>query len=112
MLVWRVVLVSAITVVGSFGLFLWEEAHGASIERARTVAVNTVVMFEVFYLFNARRLTAPILNRDGLFGSRPVLVAIALVLTLQLVFTYAVGLRSVSMSGCGSSPSRRACCLS
>ena len=98
LLVWRVVLVSAITVVGSFGLFLWEEAHGASVERARTVAVNTLVMFEVFYLFNSRRLSAPILNREGLFGSRPVLIAIALVLALQLAFTYAPPLQNLFAS--------------
>ena len=78
-LIWRVALVAVILVAGTFGLFLWEQAQGAEIELARTVAVNTLVMFEVFYLFNTRYLRAPVLNRAGLFGSRPVLISVAVV---------------------------------
>ncbi len=88
-LVWRIVFVSAILVAGIFGLFLWEREHGAGIELARTVAVNTLVMFEVFYLLNTRHLYAPVLNREGLLGSRPVLIAIGLAIAFQLLFTYA-----------------------
>ena len=46
-------------------------------------------MIEVAYLFNARYLRDPVINRAGLLGSRPVLIAIAVVLGLQLLFTYA-----------------------
>jgi magnesium-transporting ATPase (P-type) len=53
------------------------------------VALNTLVMFEVFYLFNARYLLAPVMNRRGLFGSRSALIAIGLVVVLQLLMTYA-----------------------
>ena len=87
-LIWRVVFVSFILVIGTFGLFLWERDNGASIELARTVAVNTLVMFEVFYLFSARYLIAPSLNYKGIFGSRYVLYAIAILLLIQLGFTY------------------------
>jgi magnesium-transporting ATPase (P-type) len=86
---WRIVLVSAIMCAGTFGLFLWMRTQGASEEIARTMAVNTIVMFEVFYLFNARFILAPVLNVNGLLGSRPVLLAIALVIGFQLLFTYA-----------------------
>ncbi len=75
--------------LGAFGLFLYESGRGASIEQARTVAVNTVVAFEIFYLWNARRLRASVLNVEGLFGSRPALLAIGLVIAFQLAFTYA-----------------------
>ena len=87
-LIWRIIFVSLIIVTGTFGLFLWERDHGASIELARTVAVNTVVMFEIFYLFSARYLLAPSLNYEGLFGNRYVLYAIALLIPIQLGFTY------------------------
>lgn len=87
-LVWRVVFVSVILVAGTFGLFLWERQHGASIELARTVAVNTLVMFEIFYLFSARYLLAPSLTFKGLFGNRYALYAIGLLLMFQLAFTY------------------------
>lgn len=86
--VWRIIFVSVVFVIGTFGLFLWEREHGASIELARTVAVNTVVMFEVFYLFSARYLLAPVLTYEGLFGNRYVLYAIGLLILMQLGFTY------------------------
>ena len=87
-LIWRVIFVSLILVTGTFGLFLWEREQGVSIEVARTVAVNTLVMFEVFYLFSARYLLAPSLTRRGLTGNRYVLYAIGILLIIQLAFTY------------------------
>lgn len=87
-LVWRVAFVSVILMGGTFGLFLWEMEQGASIEHARTVAVNTLVMFEVFYLFNSRYISAPVLNWAGLTGNRYVLIAIAILIVFQLTFTY------------------------
>ncbi|NNG12599.1 MAG: cation-transporting P-type ATPase, partial [Halobacteria archaeon] len=63
MFIWRIVFVSLILVAGTFGLFIWERDQGADIELARTVAVNTLVMFEIFYLFNSRYISAPVLNR-------------------------------------------------
>jgi magnesium-transporting ATPase (P-type) len=87
-LIWRIIFVSLIIVTGTFGLFLWERDHGASIELARTVAVNTVVMFEIFYLFSARYLLASSLTFEGLTGNRYVLYAIGLLLLIQLSFTY------------------------
>jgi magnesium-transporting ATPase (P-type) len=88
-LLWRIGFVSMILLLGTFGQFVFEREAGASIERARTVAVNTLVLFEIFYLWNARHLRAPVLNREGLFGSRPALLAIGLVLGFQIAFTYA-----------------------
>jgi len=85
---WRIGYVSLILMCGTFGLFLWEMANGADIERARTVAVNTLVMFEIFYLFSSRYITAPVLNRAGLLGNRYALVAVGVLLLFQLGFTY------------------------
>lgn len=85
---WRIGYVSLILMVGTFGLFLWEQQRGTSIEQARTVAVNTLVMFEIFYLFNSRFMTASVLNYKGFFGNRYVLYAAGLLLLFQLAFTY------------------------
>lgn len=87
-LIWRILFVSLILVAGTFGLFLWELEQGASIELARTVAVNTLVMFEIFYLFSARHLLAPSVTREGLFGNRYVLYAIGILILFQLALTY------------------------
>jgi magnesium-transporting ATPase (P-type) len=87
-LIWRVAFVSLIFISGIFGLFLWEMERGVTIEHARTVAVNTLVMFQVFYLFNSRYVTASVLNWEGLTGNRYVLIAIGILIIFQLCFTY------------------------
>ncbi len=87
-LIWRIVFVSIILMSGTFGLFLWEMERGVSIEHARTVAVNTLVMFEIFYLFNSRYITAPVFSWAGLTGNRYVLMAIGILIVFQLAFTY------------------------
>jgi len=88
MFIWRIAFVSSILVAGTFGLFLWEREQGGDIELARTVAVNTLVMFEIFYLFNARYIKASVFNIQGLLGSRHALIAIFILLLFQLAFTY------------------------
>ncbi len=85
---WRILLVSLLLLAGTFGLFLRELHNGSGIDYARTVAVNTLVMFEVFYLFNSRYIESPVLNRQGLFGNKYVLAAICVLLGVQLLFTY------------------------
>lgn len=94
-LIWRIAFVSVILMSGTFGLFQWEMAQGVSIEHARTVAVNTLVMFEIFYLFNSRYLTASIFNRAGLVGNPYVLIAIAILIVFQLGFTYLSSMQSL-----------------
>jgi len=86
---WRVTLVSALFSLGIFGKFTLAQAQGASVEEARTIAVNTLVVMEIFYLFSVRYLHTPSLTLRGLFGTRPVLIAIAAVTALQFLFTYA-----------------------
>ncbi len=87
-MIWRILFVSLLMVLGTFGLFLWERSQGTDLATARTIAVNALVVAEVFYLLNARFLTASVLNANGLFGNRYALAAIAVVLCFQLLFTY------------------------
>ncbi|MBT2969446.1 MAG: cation-transporting P-type ATPase [Candidatus Thiodiazotropha sp. (ex Ctena orbiculata)] len=88
LLLWRIAFVSAILTGGTIGLFIWVRGQGMNIEEARTVAVNALVMFEIFYLFNARYMTASVLNWKGFVGNRYVLYAIGLLLIFQMGFTY------------------------
>ncbi len=88
-LLWRTGFVALLLLAGTFGLFVQAEAGGQGLEQARTVAVNMLVVFEVVYLLNCRRLLASVVDRSGLLGSRPVLIAIAIVVVLQILFTYA-----------------------
>ncbi len=87
-LVWRIIFVSALMAAGTFGLFFYELSLGTGLDVSRTVAVNAIVFFEVFYLFNTRSLTDSILNRQGLCGNPIVLLGIAAVVVFQVLFTY------------------------
>ncbi len=94
-LVWRVAFVSVILMGGTFSLFIWEMNQGASIEHARTVAVNTLLMFEIFYLFNARYITSSVLNWSGFTGNLYALLSIVILIILQLAFTYFAPMQSL-----------------
>ncbi len=86
---WRTFAISLVIVAGTLGIFLWEQAQGASLEAARTAAVNTLVMFEAFYLLSARYLLAPAPPLAALRENRAVPAMIALVVLFQLAYTYA-----------------------
>ncbi|MCR9089990.1 cation-transporting P-type ATPase [Algiphilus sp.] len=94
-LLWRVAFVSALLVSGTFGHFLWTLAQGGDPALARTVAINTLVIGQVFYLFNSRFLVAPALRQRPLFGGRPVCLSVAALLLLQTAFTYAPPLQAL-----------------
>jgi magnesium-transporting ATPase (P-type) len=92
---WRVVLVSVLMAAGALTLFLWELDRGTSIETARTMAVNAIVVAEMFYLLNNRFLLAPVLNRAGLFGNKIALATVLACAALQLGFTYLPAMNAV-----------------
>jgi magnesium-transporting ATPase (P-type) len=86
---WRIAFVATILCTGTFGLFVVARGAGASEDLARTVAVNTLVLFEMFYLLSCRFVLDRSFGRALLRGNRWVFWAIATVFALQLMFTYA-----------------------
>ncbi len=86
-LVRQILLVSALLVGGSWWLFEWELANGASLAEARSVAVNLFVVVEAFYLFSCRSLTRGMWH-VGLFSNRWLLVGVAVQVAGQLAITY------------------------
>jgi magnesium-transporting ATPase (P-type) len=93
--VWRVLMVSVLMMIGPLGLFVWELSRDTSLETARTMAVNGIVVAEMFYLVNSRHVLGSVLNREGLTGNRVVLLAIALCVPLQLAFTYLPAMQAI-----------------
>lgn len=87
-LVWRIIFVSILFAVSVFIVFYWALWIGESLEMARTMAVNTLVLLEIFYLFSSRYIHGPSLTWKGVHGTKPILIAIGLVAFLQLSFTY------------------------
>ncbi|GGU50500.1 HAD-IC family P-type ATPase [Lentzea flava] len=84
-LVGRILFVSAILLACSFWAFRWQLSAGASLEVARTVAVNVFVGAQISYLANCRSLVR-IRPRTG--PNRWLLVGVALTIGLQLLLTY------------------------
>jgi len=93
--VWRLLMVSVLMMTGALGLFLWELSAGTSLETARTMAVNAVVVAEMFYLVNSRFFAQPVMSRKGLTGNRYIWLAIAACIPLQLAFTHLPLLQAV-----------------
>jgi len=89
LLVWRIVLVSTLFLGGIFAMFSWAIDRGYPLELARTLAVNTLVVMEVFYLFAVRYLDSPSITLRGVMGTPVVWGSVAAVVLLQLMFTYA-----------------------
>ncbi len=78
--------------LGAAFLIFWQFSNyrnaGADLELSRTMAVNTLVMIEAFYLLNCRSLTHSVFSARQLHNLLPSLSAILGVLCVQLAFTY------------------------
>lgn len=83
----RVALVSLALGGASFGFFNWAQAEGLSAPVSRTIALNTIVLVEIGYLFACRSLHLP-LWRIGLFANKTIWVGSVGMLLAQLAITY------------------------
>jgi len=84
---WRIFYVSV--VIGGFTLLLYRlmRTGGVDLDTARTIAVNTIVAGQAFYLFNCRKFHETIFTRE-FFGNAYVFIAIGALIIFQLIFTY------------------------
>ncbi|HJO36360.1 MAG: HAD-IC family P-type ATPase [Pseudomonadota bacterium] len=88
LLLWRIVVVGLLLLGATFLVFTRTFAQFGELEVARTAAVNMLVLGEMAYLFNCRRLYGGAFARGALAGSRAAWISVVLVLGLQLAFTY------------------------
>ncbi|MEO1089947.1 MAG: HAD-IC family P-type ATPase [Pseudomonadota bacterium] len=88
-LLWRVAYVSLLFVAGVFAAYWTALAEGRSVEAARTLVVNALVVMEIAYLFSARYAHGLALTLQGLRGTTAVWAGVLFVAFAQLVFTYA-----------------------
>ena len=86
--IWRIAFVSLLIGGMTVAVFLFEEHRGYSIEMAQTMAVNTLVLAQVFYLFNSRFMRESSLRLDLLFTNRVVWIAVGVLAVLQVLFVY------------------------
>ena len=87
-LVWHVVLVAGLFMAGVFGMYMHALDKGYPIELARTIAMNTLVVMEIFHLLFIRNIHGTSLTWRAVRGTRAVWTAIVLVVCGQLAITY------------------------
>ena len=87
--VWRVIFVGLALLALTLWAFFWMKSKGASDELARAVAVNALVIGQIFYLLNSRYKLELSLSIKAHLGNKYLAMGIGAVVILQLLFTYA-----------------------
>ncbi|MEP3588405.1 MAG: cation-transporting P-type ATPase [Marinobacter sp.] len=87
-LAWHIVFVSALFLGGVFGMYAYAMDQGYSVELARTVALNTLVVMEVFHLFFIRNIFGASLTWQAVRGTKVVWATVIVVTLAQFAITY------------------------
>lgn len=94
-LMWQIVMVATLYLVGVFGIYNYAIMQGYSEVLARTMAMNTLVVLEIFHLFFIRNMYGTSLTRKAIMGTPVVWAAIITVTVGQFAITYVPWLQSV-----------------
>jgi len=94
-LVWHVVLVSILFLCGVFGVYQYATDRGYSVELARTIALNTLVVMEIFHLFFIRNIYSTSLTWLAVRGTRVVWSVVIVITTAQFAITYLPPLQAI-----------------
>ena len=87
-LVWHIVLVSGLFLAGVYGIFTYAIQRAYPLELARTLALNTLVVMEIFHLFFIRNIYGTSLTWKAVRGTRVVWTVVAIVTLAQFAVTY------------------------
>ena len=87
-MLWRVGFVSLLIGGATIASFEYSLAQGMELQAARTMAVNTLVIAQAWYLFNSRFLTASSLAPARLFTNPAAQISVLILTLLQLGFVY------------------------
>ncbi|CAG35036.1 probable cation-transporting ATPase [Desulfotalea psychrophila LSv54] len=94
-LLWHVALVASLFLIGVFGIFNYAIERGYSVNLARTIAMNTLVMLETFQLFFIRNMHVTSLSWKAVRGTKAVWIAVSTVILGQFAITYLPWLQMV-----------------
>ena len=94
-LAWHIVLVSALFLAGVFGVFSYAIDRAYSVELARTMALNTLVVLEIFHLFFIRNIYGTSLTWRAAKGTKVVWATVLGVTAAQFAVTYVPPLQRV-----------------
>ncbi|KTG17294.1 MULTISPECIES: cation-transporting P-type ATPase [unclassified Guyparkeria] len=90
-----IAVMAALFVGAVFGVYQYAISQGYSLELARTMAMNTLVVLEIVQLFFIRGLHNARFRFDLLRATRPVWLAVIGVMVAQLMITYLPAMQSV-----------------
>jgi magnesium-transporting ATPase (P-type) len=94
-LVWHIVLVSTLFLGGVYGVFTYAIDRGLSVELARTMTLNTLVVMEIFHLFFIRNIYGASLTWQAVRGTPIVWAVVLAVVLAQFAVTYLPVLQGV-----------------
>jgi magnesium-transporting ATPase (P-type) len=94
-LIWHIILVAMLFLGGVFGIYAYAIDRGYPIELARTLAMNTLVVMEIFHLLFIRNMYSTSLTWQAVRGTKAVWIAVLIVAVGQLAITYVHPLQTV-----------------
>ena len=87
-LIWHIVLVSSLFLFAVFGIFRYGIEQGYSEALARSLAVNTLVVLEIFHLFFIRNIYGTSLTWKAAKGTPMVWASVIVITLAQFAITY------------------------
>jgi magnesium-transporting ATPase (P-type) len=94
-LVWHVVLVATLFLAAVFGIFTYAIDKGHPLALAQTMAMNTLVVLEIFHLFFIRNIHSTSLTWAAAWGTRVVWSVVLVITAAQFAVTYLPLLQAV-----------------
>ncbi|NHB75359.1 HAD-IC family P-type ATPase [Rhodobacter calidifons] len=94
-LVWQVILIAGLFVAATFGLFNYAIDQGYSLAMAQTMAMNMIVVLEIFNLFFIRNMHGTSLTWEAVRGTKVVWTVVILVTAAQFAVTYLPPLQAI-----------------
>jgi len=94
-LIWHVILVSMLFLAAVFGIYSYAVDKGHAPELARTMALNMLVVLEIFHLFFIRNIYGTSLTWKAVQGTRVVWSCVISITAAQFAVTYLPPLQEV-----------------
>ncbi|MDX1443457.1 MAG: cation-transporting P-type ATPase [Gammaproteobacteria bacterium] len=87
-LAWHILLVSVLFLAGVFGMYSYAVERGYSVDLSRTIALNTLVVMEIFHLFFIRNIYGTSLTWKAARGTKVVWATVITITLAQFAITY------------------------
>ena len=94
-LVWHIILVSLLFLAGVFGVYAFAIDKGHAPELARSMAMNTLVVLEIFHLFFIRNIYGTSLTWKAVRGTNVIWATVGAIIAAQFAVTYLPPLQGI-----------------